>query len=251
MPSARFVGGTSRALCECPKPTECEGVQLVEKIARLSNEIGLFVTNERNFYDFYARPYCEKWALLNTCKNAGSIAHYRRYDCERMADRALAWWNVEGRKSSDLFPEFARETEFLKLWITGYLWSHYAPSEYEPQRLPYGGNAIRSNPAWKWGGKSAEGLGIIGGPSHQPTTGSTTFNCYQSAFMGPSSKYSRGAIYCSCSGGPATIATLDAVNAVFTGEFHVQKFWQWREMPEAGGGVEYETAVPVWLCDLN
>ena len=31
-PSARFVGGTSKYLCECPKPLECEGVKAMETL---------------------------------------------------------------------------------------------------------------------------------------------------------------------------------------------------------------------------
>jgi len=29
-PTARYVGGVSKYLCECPKPSECEGVKAVK-----------------------------------------------------------------------------------------------------------------------------------------------------------------------------------------------------------------------------
>ena len=33
-PTARYVGGTSRYLCECAKPEECEGVRTAREVEK-------------------------------------------------------------------------------------------------------------------------------------------------------------------------------------------------------------------------
>lgn len=63
-PSAHFVGGVSRYLCECKKPTECQGVLKTDKEKPIQKVI-------------YRMFNCEVLALLPCQRvNYGNIAFY-------------------------------------------------------------------------------------------------------------------------------------------------------------------------------
>ena len=52
--------------------------------------------------------------------------------------------------------------------------------------------------------------------------------------------------YVSCSGGPCPFIPTDRLTLV---GHRTQRFWEWKDIPRAGGGVEYLEPVRLWSYD--
>jgi hypothetical protein len=135
-------------------------------------------------------------------------------------------------------------------WYGGYGYrTAKMPVETERRTLcmtkPNGGEAVRLAAPWKWGMLPPGSIGIIDGVTDEECEESASIVFNFSAFRGKSSKYSQGPEYCSCSGGPATIATpVDELKP--TNETHTYTAWRWKDLPRANGGESFQVTVPLW-----
>jgi hypothetical protein len=110
---------------------------------------------------------------------------------------------------------------------------------------PSGGDAVRLAAPWRWGMLPAGSIGIIGGITDAECGEFAAITFNYSAFRGRDSKYCRGPEYCSCSGGPGTVATpVSELKA--TGETYTYTAWRWRDLPRADGGESYRVTVTLW-----
>jgi hypothetical protein len=110
---------------------------------------------------------------------------------------------------------------------------------------PSGGDAVRLSAPWRWGMLPAGSIGIIDGVTDEERKDSAAITFNFSAFRGRSSKYSKDPEYCSCSGGPGTVAT-PVSELRPTGEAYTYTAWRWRDLPRADGGESYRVTVTLW-----
>jgi|GEM_PF-4767242 len=110
---------------------------------------------------------------------------------------------------------------------------------------PSGGDAVRLASPWRWGMLPAGSVGIIDGVTDEECEESAAITFNFSAFRGRSSKYSKGPEYCSCSGGPGTVAT-PVSELRPTGETYTYTAWRWRDLPRADGGEPYLVTATLW-----
>jgi hypothetical protein len=120
------------------------------------------------------------------------------------------------------------------------------PAPAAPATLPQPGDAVRlDGPYW---GAELGAIAIIDSTHYgwDWDTGEPHVMLVfkASAFRGPRSAYSADQTErVSCSGGPCPFVKLADLTPA--GERAVT-FWRWRDLPRAGGGVEYQRTVPLW-----
>jgi hypothetical protein len=110
---------------------------------------------------------------------------------------------------------------------------------------PSGGDAVRLSAPWRWGMLPAGAIGIIDGITDEECEEYAAITFNYSAFRGRDSKYSKGPEYCSCSGGPGTVAT-PVSELRGTGETYTYTAWRWMDRPRADGGESYQVKVTLW-----
>jgi hypothetical protein len=110
---------------------------------------------------------------------------------------------------------------------------------------PSGGDAVRLASPWRWGMLPPGSIGIIDGVTDEECEESAAITFNFSAFRGRDSKYSKGQEFCSCSGGPGTVAT-PVSELRPTGETHTYTAWRWLDLPRADGGESYWVTVTLW-----
>lgn len=107
-------------------------------------------------------------------------------------------------------------------------------------QFPRGGDAVRVAAPWKWAGSMVKvgQIGIIGGSVEHDKTQDVHITFNYSAFNDGRS--------CSCSGGPATIATpIGELKP--TGETVKVRCWMWNDgMAQAHNGRDYQREVRLW-----
>jgi hypothetical protein len=82
--------------------------------------------------------------------------------------------------------------------------------------------------------------GIVGQPRDE-----YLINFSYSNFRGPNSRYAQDHTeFVSCSGGPAPYLLASLLQP--TGRSRTVTFWRWKDLPCAGGGVNYTLDVPEW-----
>jgi hypothetical protein len=110
---------------------------------------------------------------------------------------------------------------------------------------PQPGDAVRLDSATYYGAR--EGAIAIIDSTHYDWEGRCLIVFAASAFRGPETAYSPDQTESvSCSGGPCPLVRMADLKPAGTRE---QRFWRWRDMPRANGGVNYRRTVPLWSWD--